>query len=273
MKKLNYKLIVSDFDGTLIDDKQCVPEKVRNAINEYVAAGGIFAVCTGRMLCSILPRVRALGLKGLVVAHQGAVIADIESGKLICNERLSYTDAAEICRVINELGFSINAFSDDFIYSDIPKDDAGLKIYESIIGVETTFVGNVTEYVAAHKISAQKVAALVEPELRDGLYTELCKKLGDKYDVTCSAKVLVEVSKSGVTKGEALKFLSGHFGVLMEKTVAIGDNLNDLSMVRVAGVGVAVANAEEKLKAEADFIAVSNNDGAVAQIIEKYGFE
>ena len=83
MKKINYKLIVSDFDGTLIDDNQQIPQKVVNAINEYVACGGIFAVCTGRMLRSILPRVRELGLKGLVIANQGAVIADIESGNVI----------------------------------------------------------------------------------------------------------------------------------------------------------------------------------------------
>ena len=50
MKKINYKLIVSDFDGTLIDDNQQIPQKVVNAINEYVACGGVFAVCTGRML-------------------------------------------------------------------------------------------------------------------------------------------------------------------------------------------------------------------------------
>ena len=58
MRKINYKLIVSDFDGTLIDDNQKIPQKVRKAISEYVECGGVFAVCTGRMLCSILPRVR-----------------------------------------------------------------------------------------------------------------------------------------------------------------------------------------------------------------------
>ena len=82
MNKINCGLIVSDFDGTLLSTRQTISDNVKNAINEYIAAGGIFAVCTGRMLASILPRVRSLGLKGLVVAYQGAVIADIESGKL-----------------------------------------------------------------------------------------------------------------------------------------------------------------------------------------------
>lgn len=272
MRRLNYKLIVSDFDGTLIDDNQRVPEKVRNAIAEYVSNGGIFAVCTGRMLRSILPQVRGLGLKGLVVAHQGAVIADIESGNLIRCENIPYTETAEICSVINDLGYGINAFCGDTIYSDIPKNNAGLKLYEKIIGVETTFVESVAEHISAQRLDCQKVAALVEPSQRDYLYEELLKRLGSRFDVTCSAKVLVEVAKLGINKGDALKFLSGRFGVPLEKTVAIGDNLNDLSMVEVAGVGVAVANGDKKLKEVADFIATTNNDGAVAQIIEKYGF-
>ena len=79
MRRIDKKLIVSDFDGTLLTGNQIIPDSVRSAINEYVACGGIFAVCTGRMLRSILPRVRELGLKGLVVAYQGTVIAEIES--------------------------------------------------------------------------------------------------------------------------------------------------------------------------------------------------
>ena len=77
MKKIYKKLIVSDFDGTLITSSHNIPDRVSSAIQEYVECGGVFAVCTGRMLRSILPRVRQLGLKGLVVAYQGSVIAEI----------------------------------------------------------------------------------------------------------------------------------------------------------------------------------------------------
>ena len=58
----------------------------------------------------------------------------------------------------------------------------------------------------------------------------------------------------------------------MEECIAVGDNLNDISMIKTAGIGVAVENADDSLKALADFISISNNDGAIAQIIEKYGF-
>ena len=273
MRKLNYKMIVSDFDGTLIDDNQNIPEKVKSKIDEYVSAGGIFAVCTGRMLRSILPRVRELGLKGLVIASQGSVIADIDSGKLLKNSGLNHQQSVEICKNIEELGLYINFYCGDEIYTNLPPDDEGLRRYEMIIGLKTRYIDQkVSDYVIKNKMHCQKIASIVKSYEREQVYLELQKRLGEKYDVTCSAKVLVEVSPLNETKGEAVKFLCKHFGISIEECVAVGDNLNDLSMILAAGIGVAVGNADVTLKSNADFISISNNDGAIAQIIEKYGF-
>lgn len=273
MRKLNCKLIVSDFDGTLIDDNQQIPSAVKSAINGYVENGGIFAVCTGRMLCSILPRVRELGLKGFVIAYQGSVIADIESGKIIKRSGMPYESMVEICRTLEELNRPVNIYADNDLYTDIPKDNEFLQLYERIVGVEAEFIdGKLSDFVEKKKLFCQKAAVLVNKNERDGLYNELQKRLGGKFDVTCSASVLVEISPITDNKGEALKFLAEHYNIPIEKTVAAGDNLNDLPMIKVAGIGVAVDNADHRLKADADFVSVSNNEGALAQIIEKFGF-
>ncbi|MDE6667736.1 MAG: HAD family hydrolase [Clostridia bacterium] len=273
MKKLNYKLIVSDFDGTLIDDNQQILPKVRTAIKDYIACGGIFAVCTGRMTCCILPRVRELGLKGLVVAYQGTVIADIESGKILRYGGIKSEGVAEICRNIKELGHPVNVYSGDELYTDIPKDNEYLQRYERIVGIDAKYIdGDISDFVIKNDLFCQKVAILVAHEEQAELYAELCRRLGNKYDVTCSAKVLIEVSPLGDNKGQAVKFLANKFGIPIEKTIACGDNLNDLSMVQVAGLGVAVGNATDTLKNAADFVSVSNNEGAIAQVIEEFGF-
>lgn len=273
MRKLLNRLIVSDFDGTLIDDNQKILPQVKSVIAEYVENGGIFAVCTGRMLKSILPQVRALGLKGLVVAHQGTQIAEIESGKLIKNGGMPYEAVAEICKNVEELNQPVNIYAGDTIYTDIPKDNPYLQLYERIIGVEADAVdGKVSDFVLKNKLPCQKVAILVAESERDDLYKELCARIGNRFDVTCSARVLVEISPLGDNKGEAVKFLAKHFDIPINLSVAIGDNLNDLSMIKAAGTGVAVGNADPILKAAADYVTVSNNDGAVAQIIEKFGF-
>lgn len=271
--KINCGLIVSDFDGTLIDDEQKVLPEVKECIDKYVAAGGIFAVCTGRMPRSILPRVRELGLKGLVIAYQGTVIADIETGKIIKEGGMEYGDAAEICEYFEERGCGINVYCNDNIYTDFPEGNKAMEKYEKIIGVKSIHVsGKISEYVIKNKLFCQKVISIVPEKERAAVYTELSEKLGNRFDVTCSARALVEASPFGDNKGEAVKFLSSYYKVPLEKTVAVGDNLNDLSMIKTAGIGCAVGNADILVKEAADFVSISNNEGALAQIIKKFGF-
>ncbi len=274
MREINYPLIVSDFDGTLLNGEHTVTKGVKCAINEYVTSGGVFAVCTGRMLRCILPNVRELGLKGFVVAHQGTVIADIESGNIIKYDGFKTEDTAEICRNLEELNYPANVYAEDAMYTTIAEDDKHLRQYEQIVGLKSTHVnGRISDFVLKNKLFCQKVAVMVAKENQAELYAELQKRLGARFDVTCSAAVLVEISPLGNDKGEGLKFLCEKFGVPQDKSVAIGDNLNDLPMIKAAGVGVAVGNASDGLKAAADFVTVTNNEDAVAKVIEKFGFK
>ncbi len=271
MKKLNCKLIVSDFDGTLANSDNEVTDEVKNAINGFVADGGIFAVCTGRILPAILPRVRQLGLKGLVIACQGAVIADIESGKILRNATFKGGETAEICAYLESIGTNVHAYFLGGFYSDLPEGEKHLKLYEDITGVKGLHSDKpLSEVVCGGNFN--KVATLCRPDEQAELFAKISGKFGDRFDVTCSAKVLIEISPMGETKGAAVRFLSAHYGVPIEKCCAVGDNLNDLSMIEAAGVGVAVGNAVDGLKAAADFVSVTNDEGAVARVIEKFGY-
>lgn len=271
--KLRCELIVSDFDGTLANSENTVDEKVVAAINRYVDAGGIFAVCTGRILPSVLPRVRALGLKGLVVGCQGSVIADIESGKIIRDIALSGAQTAEVCAFLEELGAPINIYFSDGLYSNIEEGNVHLNTYEKITGVKALHTDKPLSVFAAEcGNSFNKVAVLCAPKDREELYKKISARFSRKYDVTCSAQVLIEISPAGETKGAALKYLAAHYKIPIEKTCAVGDNLNDLSMLLAAGYGVAVGNACEELKRQAPYITVTNDEGAVGRVIEEFGF-
>lgn len=274
MKELNARLIISDFDKTLTDSQNRVPEKVRTAVNEYIENGGIFAVITGRILPSILPRVRELGLKGLVVACQGTVIADIESGKIIKNGGFNGARAAEICAALENFGANVNLYSGDNYYTDIAADNPHLKLYEEMTGVTALHSDlPLSRFAQGSNLIYQKVASLCAAEDRQPLYEKMHARFSGRFDVTCSADVLVEISPVDDNKGEALKFLAARYGVPIEKTVAVGDNLNDLSMIEAAGIGVAVGNAAEELKQKADYITVSSDLAAVAKVIEKFGYK
>ena len=273
MAQLKAKLIVSDFDNTLITSDQKVLPEVREAISRYVADGGVFAVCTGRILAAILPRVRELGLKGLVSACQSSVIADIQTGELLRVRGLAPGQAAEVCAEIERAGQSVNVYSGDNFYTSIPKDNEYLKMYERIIGVRSQHIDiPLSEFVRQNSIVCQKVASLCPVSEKDNLYRRLLAKFKGRYDITCSADVLVEASPVEDTKGAGLKFLAAHYGIDIADTVAIGDNLNDLSMIEQAGIGVAMGNAVDELKNRADFVALSNDEGGVAQVIKKFGY-
>ncbi len=273
MKIINKRLIVSDCDGTLLNSRNTVSDRVRGAINEYVSCGGIFAVCTGRMLSSILPRVRELGLKGLVASYQGSVIAEIESGKILRQNSLNVDACVKICAFAEKHNYTCNAYCDEVLYTSIPAGDKGLEMYETVTGVKAVNIdGAMSKFINQKKLACNKITFLVYPKDRERLYNLLQAEFSSEFDVTCSASCLVEVSPKGDDKGMALKFIADYFGIDSSSTVAIGDNLNDLPMVKIASVGVAVGNAVEELKKEADFVAASNDEDAVAEIIEKFGF-
>lgn len=273
MKQLNAKLIVSDFDGTLINSDHIVTDGVKEAIEGYVADGGVFAVVTGRMLASILPQVRALGLKGLVAAYQGTVIADIESGELLRNGGFTASQSSEICAALEQLKAHVNAYFGWDLYTDIPEDNKYLKLYEQITGITAKHPPcPVSHFLRENGYACQKITSLCFPKDKLPLYNKLNERFRGKYDVTYSADVLVEISPAEDNKGEALKFIASHYGIPLQRTVAVGDNLNDLPMLQVAGVGVAVANATPALKEKADFITASNDEGAVAEVIKKFGY-
>ncbi|MCH5142599.1 MAG: HAD family phosphatase [Clostridiales bacterium] len=273
MRKINYRLIISDYDNTLTSCKNQISKEVRKAIKEYVESGGIFAICTGRMLRSIMPQAKKLELKGLLAANQGIVIADIESGKLIKNGGMTADETAYVCRAIEKLNQHINLYSGDDLYTDIPKNNKYLKQYERIVQIKSIHIdGKASDFAQKSNLTYQKVAILIDPNERQRVYESLSNELGDKFDVTCSANVLVEVSPYGETKGNAVEFLAKHYGVPINKTIAVGDNLNDLTMIEIAGIGACVGNGVEELKRAANYVSLPSSKGGIAQIIERYGF-
>lgn len=263
-------LIVSDFDGTLRKSEGGISEGNVRAIQDFVAAGGVFAFCTGRMLSSIMPYAKKLGLKGLVVAYQGAIIADIESGKLLRDVRIPVADAAEICDFLIGLRRHIHVYDGDDVYMN--RDDEMKRYYETVCGV----CGILTEYdiakfVREKKISPQKVLAMNPKEENEEIFRKVHARFGERFDVTSSSEFLVEVTSKDCNKGGALQFLCDYYKIPLDKTVAIGDNYNDIPMIRKAGLGVAVSNGVDRLKACADYITRSNDEDGVGYVIRKFG--
>ncbi len=273
MKKINHKLIISDFDGTLGRDDKTVSEEDRQAINEYIDAGGIFAISTGRMPFGIMPTVCKLGLKGLICCCQGAMILDIESGNIIFEDRLSMDTALGACRKMEEMGVSILAFDMWRYYSN--RDDELVREYERNDGVDSIHITDrkLSDFLSEEGICPYKLIAVVNASDNAKTVAELSAAGLQNCVIVKSLDTLVEAINDKYSKGSSVKFLAEHYGIPIENTVAIGDNCNDIPMIEVAGLGAAVGNSEPELKAASDYISErTNNESAVAEIIAKFGF-
>ena len=266
---MKYKLFISDFDGTLLRSDGTISERTKQAIARYNSSGGTFAVCTGRMLCSILPRLKELGIEsGLVVAYQGAMIANIKTGKLLKNEGFACEDALKVIRLLEADGRHIHVYADDNFYCN--RDDELLHTYEKICGVKGEVIeGLLSDMVAVNRLNVTKILAMTAPAERDGLREKLSRALGERFYVTTSSEWLVEVMPAGQSKASAVDFLGEYYGIPQGEIAAIGDQLNDLPMIERAGGKFTVENGEAELKVGA--IAVpSNDDDGVAFAIENY---
>lgn len=269
---MKYKLLISDFDGTLARSDGTISPKTRNTIARFQQKGGIFAVCTGRMLPSILPRLKELGINsGLVVAFQGATVYEIQTGRLLKDEAYHADDAIPVIQTLERERLHFHVYTLDRFFAN--QRDEMLSVYEKLSGVTANIVTNelISTLVLREKLRVVKILVMLPPHEREALMCKLLKQLGESYYVTCSHEWMIEIMPKGQNKGEAVRFLSTYYGIPMGEIAAVGDQLNDLPMLHNAGGKYTVENGTDELKEIAQTIPSNDNDGvayALEQIME-----
>ena len=272
MRKIKYPLIISDFDGTLVNDDGTITNENKRAISQYIADGGKFAISTGRLHYGILSRAKELGLNGVISCSQGALILDLQTQEVLLNGTLTNEQTVEICKKMEELHLHIHLYAFDAYYVNM--DDDALKLYKKLVRFEPTLVLDtpLSEYAKKHNLCAYKLIAIVDPRDNKKIINALEKENFKDCLVTKSADFFIEVVNAKYSKGTAVEFLANYYNVPLEQTVGIGDQWNDLPMIQAVGVGVAVKNADNLLKEHAVQLAYTNEESAVAKVIEMYGY-
>ena len=272
MKNINYQLFVSDFDGTLCQRNGKVSEESKNIIQQYIADGGKFAISTGRLHYGILSQAKELGLKGAISCCNGALILDIQTHTPLLDGAMTIEKTVETCKRLEELDLHIHLYTFDNFYCN--KDDEALIAYEKMMGNKAIRVLDkpLSQYALENGLRTYKMLAMVEPERIDGYISELRKRPIDDCEITKSASFLLEIVNSHYSKGTAVRFLADYYGIPLEKTVGIGDQWNDLPMIQTAGLGLAVKNGDPLLKSKATVLDYTNDEGAVAKAVKKYGY-
>ncbi len=273
MQPINYPLIVSDFDGTLVKNDGSIDVESKRLIAEYVANGGKFVIATGRLPVGILPRVKELGLSGIVSCCQGAIILDIENGERLLDGKLTLETTLAVVEKMEAMGLHIHVYGQWDYYSNM--DDDALKFYEAAVRVKAKLVVDrpLSQFIRERNFQSYKILAMVRAEDNERIMQELSKENFVGCTITRSGDYLVEVINANYSKGSAIEFLANYFQIPMQKTIAIGDQLNDLPMIKAAGIGIAVQNADSQLKECAAYVCkYTNEEGAVGEVIKKFGF-
>lgn len=270
---LNYKLISSDLDGTLLDEEMHVSRENREAIRRYADMGGVFVPNSGRSFFEMSEEVRNLDGVRFIICSDGAAIYDKETSERIgiCMNR---EESRLLFSVLDEysqfpsIHYDSNAYCDGDVLTPAVMEDY-----------------NVTTYFYDHFMKTAKTVSdikafrdtMEEVEMVCAFFSRSEDKIACRdrlvalgFTVADTAEFNLEVFSARAGKGNAMLRLAEHLGIKKEETIAMGDSLNDVSMIRAAGLGLAMENAGDAIKAEASAVACRNTEHIVPYLLKTY---
>ena len=256
------RLVASDLDGTLLRPDGTVSERTRDAVAAARRAGLTLVLVTGRPPRSLAPIAARIGLGGIAICANGAVVWDLDAAAMLDTSPLAAELAVGLVRGLRraipgalfavelERGFGREAGWTD---GTLPPSPDGLE-------------GDALELVTGPVVKL----LLRHPTMPHAEVARRAREaVGEEAVVTWAGTQVVEISAAGVTKAWALGRLCDRLGVHREEVVAVGDMENDLAMLAWAGHAVAVANAQQNVIDAADKVTASNLDDGVAQVLER----
>ena len=268
-----YQIIACDLDETLLRRDKTISDKDKASIQKAMACGVKFVPATGRGYMSVEPTLRELGMYEepgqYVISFNGGAITENRGNRLLHFQGIPFELAEEFFRRGMDLDVCIHIYTKEtvYVYNFVPEEVEYLKGRMEV----TEFFDKNLDFLRGQEI----VKCLYMST--DNAYMEKIRDrvsdLLDTVDLSYSSNRYIEFNQKGVTKGDGLRRLAEMLGVDMADTIAIGDNFNDLPMIRVAGLGVGVANTVEAMKPMCDHItAATCEEGAVSEVIEQYIF-
>ena len=244
-------LVAADLDGTLIGRDLTWAAGLPEALEALHAAGVRTVICTGRMLQSAKRVVARLGLTdGPVICYQGALVADLGSGEWLRHVPMDGEAAAEVVRHVRAMGRQLNAYIDDELFVEQVTDEARRYAEHVEVGIDT--VDDLEAEVLRRPPT--KLVLVTSPADVDEILPGLQERWRGRLYVTRSQPDYIEFADGSVSKSGALAWLCDRLGVEREAVVALGDGMNDVDMLEWAGLGVAVAEAAEPVRAAADLV-------------------
>lgn len=268
---MKYKILVLDLDGTLTNNKKEITPHTLNTLLKAQDQGLKIVLASGRPTYGIAPLADALKLdqyEGYILAYNGGQIIDWKNKKCMYENVLDPQVYPYLYQCAKENGFIILSYKDEYIVSE----DANNKYvqHEAFLNkMESITVPNFMDVI---NFPVAKCLIVGDPEPLAVLEQKMKKELSGRMNVFRSEPFFLELVPNGIDKARSLAVLLDEINMKKEEMIACGDGFNDLSMIQFAGLGVAMANAQDVVKEKADYITLSNEEDGVASVVEKFIF-
>ena len=260
---MKYKLIAADIDGTLLNSRGELTDKTIAAVKEFITRGGIFVLSTGRPLQGIGKFVSALGLENMpYIIYNGAMvtIGDVVKYSVTIPQKT----AIELMEFGREKGVARICWANNKLYAE--SDCERVTFYKSVSKVEPIFVKDLKDVCGE---GVTKFVWLSSEQKTKENYEFLKKKFEGRLNVFPSRVDFLEFVSVESSKAKALAAVAESFCFSIDECAAVGDGYNDVDMLRFAGLGVAMGNADDYVKSNCDYITDSCDEDGVAHFIEK----
>ncbi|TFF06853.1 HAD family hydrolase [Pseudomonas sp. BCA14] len=260
------RFVLSDMDGTLLHPDHRPSQRTLDSVRALRDAGVLFSLASGRPPKAMLHMIEAFGIDVPVAGFNGGTLINPDGSILVAHHLPAEAALVALALFSGEPDVEVWVFADgDWLRRDAPgpmeqREADGLGYGPKVVESFEPYLDRVDKIVAA----SQNTQLLVELEAR------LQPKVQGLAQVSRSQPVYLDVTAMLANKGEALKTLAAHLGVPLEQTAAIGDGGNDPAMFHVAGFSIAMGQAEETVKRQADVVTGSNVEDGAAQAFERF---
>lgn len=268
-KHFPFRAIALDLDGTLTNHDKVVTPRTRQALLKAQEQGAIIILASGRPTYGIVPVAECLELEkrgGYILSYNGGNIVNAKTGEKLFSQFLPDAVIPILYKYAREHRYALLGYAGNEIITEMP-DDQYVKEESRINKMNIRKVENLFEALEPHPT---KLLMTGDPADMLKAENELSEILGDRMDIFRSAPFFLELVPKGIDKAKSLLRLLAKINLTPADMIAFGDGYNDLSMLKLAGMGVAMQNAAPEVRAEADYITLSNEEDGVAAALEHF---
>lgn len=261
---MKYQMIVSDVDGTLVDDKKRISPRTVELIKRYQQMGGFFTLATGRTEISVRPYLDKLGIRGPVILYNGSRIVNVYDNTMVYDSSLDYDFAKLTLEVLKDFNYRVVLLINNTNY--VSEMTPEIEEYASNNRIRCEIVPDLAAFLPGRPT---KFLLIGDKAMTPAFIRCLSEVSGKTVNYVQSEPTYLEILPDGASKGEALKKLASVRNIPLERVAAVGDQLNDISMAKAAGLGVAMRNSNPDMLRQADYVTLSNEKEGVADLIDK----